>query len=206
VNDVVLGAGALAGRGVYAARDFAPGEVVIVYALSALDEAAYLALPAGEELFVHSYGGRRFLYPAPARFVNHADDPSCYQDFDRGCDIARRPISRGEPITIDAGEETARELSTFLLAYGRAAHTPAALAELIAADATLWLSGHPHHGRDAVVAALIAAPPGPLSDVEWRIGTGRWEALCSATLPGARHLTMLLKVITGNWQIIYLHA
>ena len=206
MNDVALGTGALAGRGVYAARDFAPGDVVIAYTLSALDEAAYLALSEGERLFVHSYGGRRFRYPPPACFVNHSDDPSCYQDFDRACDIARRPIARGEPITIDAGEETARELSTFLLAYGRAAHTPAALAELIAADATLWLSGAPHRGRDAVVTALTTAPPGELSNPEWRIGTGRWEALCSATLPGSRHLTMLLKVITGNWQIVYLHT
>jgi hypothetical protein len=46
---------------------------VVSYQLKEIDEAAYMALPAGEDLFVHSYGGRRYLYPAPARFVNHSE-------------------------------------------------------------------------------------------------------------------------------------
>jgi hypothetical protein len=46
--------------------------------------------------------------------------------------------------------------------------------------------------------------PRPLTDVQWLVGTGRWEALCSAQA-GDRHLTMLLKVIAGNWQIVYQH-
>jgi hypothetical protein len=81
--------------------------VVVTFQLEPLDEVDYLALSAGEDLFVHSFGGRRYLFPAPARFVNHSDDPSCYQDFDGSCDIALRPIAAGEPITIDANGETA---------------------------------------------------------------------------------------------------
>jgi hypothetical protein len=174
--------------------------VVVAYRLTPLDEAAYLALPRGEDLFVHSYGGRRHLYPPPARFVNHSDDPSCYQDFDRGCDIALRPIARGGPVTIDAGRETARELSTFLDAY-RDGHD---LAGLVDADAVLWTSGRVFRGRDAVVAALLGEDRGPLTDVEWLIGTGRWEAVCSGRDSG-EHVTMLLKVIRGNWQMVYRH-
>ncbi len=185
--DVLIGVGSLAGRGVYAARDFEAGEVVVGYRLRPLDEAEYLALPAGEELFVHSYGGRRFLYPAPARFVNHSADPSCYQDFDRGCDVALRPITRGEPITIDATEETARELSTFLDAYRDGVDG------LVAADAVRW-------GPE-----LTAEQRRGITGVDWLVGTGRWEALCSAEVTGARHLSLLLKVITGNWQIVYQH-
>ncbi|PRX16840.1 hypothetical protein CLV67_118171 [Actinoplanes italicus] len=196
---MTLGPGGLAGTGVYAARDFAVGEVVVDYELQPLDEAGYLALPPGEHLFVHSYGGRRHLYPAPARFVNHADDPSCYQDFDRGCDVALRPIARGEPITIDATQETARELSTFLDAYrGRD------LAPLVDSEAVLWLSGRVFRGREAVVAVLFDEPEPALDAVEWMVGTGRWEAACSA-VDGDRHLTMLLKVIRGNWQMVYQH-
>lgn len=189
--DVLIGVGSLAGRGVYAARDFEAGEVVVEYRLRALSEAEYLALPPGEELFVHSYGGRRFLYPAPARFVNHAAEPSCYQDFERGCDVALRPIGRGEPITIDAGEETARELSTFLDALRDGVDG------LVAEDAVHWgaeLTGEVRRG---------------VTGEEWLIGTGRWEALCSAEVSGAdgrRHLSMLLKVIAGNWQIVYSHV
>ena len=70
-------------------------------------------------MFVHSSGGRRYLYPPPAKFVNHADDPSCFEDFDRCCDVALRDIAKGEPITIDATQETMRELATFLDAYTR---------------------------------------------------------------------------------------
>ena len=211
VESVTVGAGSLAGHGVYAARDFDAGEVVVTYELQPVDEDGYAALPAGEDLFVHSYGGRRYLYPAPARFVNHADDPSCYQDFDRYCDIARRPIARGEPITIDAGQETAHELGTFLDAYrsALAESDGPALGALVDGDVVRWAQGREIRGRDAVVAELLDHPPGSWSKTEWLVGTGRWEALCSAEIDdagGRRHLTMLLKVITGNWQIVYQHA
>lgn len=211
MDDVVVGAGNLAGRGVYAGRDFAAGEVVVTYQLAPLDEVDYRALPAGEDLFVHSYGGRRYLYPAPARFVNHSDDPSCFQDFDRYCDIALLPIAKGEPITIDATQETARELATFLDAYYLALDDRSAplLGALVDSEASLWLPRQAFHGRDAVVAALLDSENGTLSSVEWLIGTGRWEALCSAeieTADGRQHLTMLLKVVAGNWQLLYQHT
>ncbi|GAB3740816.1 SET domain-containing protein-lysine N-methyltransferase [Microlunatus parietis] len=207
MDDVRLGPGELAGTGVYAARDFAAGEVVLDFELQPLDEREYRALPAGDDLFVHSYGGRRYLYPVPARFVNHADDPSCVQDFEASRNIAVRSIAAGEPITIDARQETARELGTFLDAYrsavaGRAAE---ALAGLVDGDATLWQAGTAHRGRDAVVAALLTGDLLLPTEPEWELGTGRWEAVCSADA-GGRHLTLLLKIITGNWQLRYLHA
>lgn len=204
--DVMLGVGNLAGRGVYAARGFAASEVVLSYQLQPIDEADYLALPAGEELFVHSFAGRRFLYPSPARFVNHSDDPSCYQDFDRCCDVALRPIGEGEPITIDANQETARELGTFVGAYEEAltARSAQLLGALVDSDALLWLHGRAAEGRGAVVSGLLESEQRPLRRVEWLIGTGRWEALCSADV-AAGHLTMLLKVVTGNWQLRYVH-
>lgn len=207
MDDVRLGPGNLAGTGVYAARDFAAGEVVLDFELRPLDEQEYRELPAGDDLFVHSYGGRRYLYPVPARYVNHADDPSCVQDFEASRNVAARPIADGEPITIDARQETARELGTFLDAFrsassGRAAE---ALAGLIDRDATLWRLGSAHRGRDAVVAALLAGDPLLPTEPEWEVGTGRWEAVCSADA-GGRHLTLLLKIITGNWQLRYLHV
>jgi hypothetical protein len=202
-DDVMVGPGNLAGRGVYAARDFAPGEVVVSYRLTPLDEAQYRALPAGEDLFVHSFAGRRYLYPAPARYVNHADDPSCVQDFDRCCDIARRPIAAGDPVTIDCHQETARELGTFLEAY-RQARDERSLGALLDAGAVLRRAGETFRGRDAVAGALLAGTRPSLSEVEWLIGTGRWEALCAAA-DGPRHVTILLKVVAGNWQLVYQH-
>jgi hypothetical protein len=206
VDDVELGAGDLAGTGVYAARDFAAGEVVLTFRLRPLEEREYRALPPGEDLFVHSYGGRRFLYPAPARFVNHADDPTCVQDFELSRNVARRPITAGDPITIDARLETAQELDTFLEAYRQAAidRSGTELGALIDDEATLWLSGTARRGRAAIVEALLADEPLLPTAPEWQLGTGRWEALCSADT-GRGHLTLLLKVIAGNWQLRYLH-
>lgn len=211
MDDVTIGVGTLAGRGVYAGRDFSSGDVVVTYQLQSLNEVDYLDLPAGEDLFVHSFGGRRYLYPPPARYVNHSDEPSCVQDFDRCCNIALRPIAKGEPITIDSHHETARELDTFLHAYHRAldGRSVPLLGALVDAEARLWMRGQPSRGRDAVVAALLSGDRAASSSVEWLVGTGRREALCSAateTAEAVRHLTMLLKIVTGNWQMVYQHT
>ena len=209
--DVRVGKGDLAGKGVYADRDFLAGESVITFELQGIDEAQYLALPAGDDLFVHSYGGRRYLYPPPARFVNHADDPSCFEDFDRCCDVALRDIGMGEPITIDATQETMRELTTFLDAYttARRSRSVPDLESLIDSGATSWRLGAATRGRHAIVGALLESEPEPLYEVEWLIGTGRWEAVCSVSTAGGEHyphITLLLKVIRGNWQLVYQHV
>jgi hypothetical protein len=84
-------------------------------------------------------------------------------------------------------------------------------------DAVLWRGRRVARGRDAVVAALAGVVNshnkgddpggGALTDVEWLVGTGRWEALCSARAgTGDGHVTLLLKVVAGNWQIVYGHA
>lgn len=212
MDDVVVGTGDLAGKGVYASRDFDQGEVVVSYRLLPLTSAEYDALPESERLFVHSYGGRRYLYPSPACFVNHSDDPSCYQDFEDGCDIALRPISKGEAITIDATQETDRELSTFVdvFADSLVRRSAADLEHLVDSAAVAWMPDGTHRGRDAVVAGLIGSRLGTVSDIDWLIGTGRWEAVGSADLRVARgvvhHMTMMLKVVRGNWQIVYQHV
>ncbi|MHB1927883.1 MAG: SET domain-containing protein-lysine N-methyltransferase [Acidimicrobiales bacterium] len=207
-DGVAVGDGNLAGKGVYATRDFAAGEPVVFYELVPLSREDFERLPDGEELFVHSYGGRRWLYPPPARWVNHSDDPSCFQDFDRACDTALRPIRAGEAVTIDAGEETAHELSTFIDAYIQARNTQdtESLLELVDPDAIIWRERRRVCGHHSVVDELIADGPIRLAGVEWLIGTGRWEALCSAEdRDDSRHLTASLKVIAGNWQVLYEH-
>jgi uncharacterized protein len=210
VEGLTIGTGNLGGRGVYAARDFAAGDVVVPYELRLLSRAEFDALPPGEDMFVHSYGGKRWLYPPPARWVNHADDPSCYQDFDRACDVALRDLSAGEAITIDARQETDRELLTFIAAYSDARGRVAAedLRELIDPAAVLWRAGCAARGVEAVVAALTDGTELPeLGSVEWLVGTGHWDAVCSAqtTAEDVAHITVALKVIAGNWQVIYEH-
>ena len=62
--DVRVGKGDLAGRGVYADRDFLAGEAVITFELQGIDEAQYLALPTSDDMFVHSYGVAATCTPA----------------------------------------------------------------------------------------------------------------------------------------------
>lgn len=223
MGDVFIGEGSLAGRGVYAGRAFAKGEVVS-FQLRRLSRQEYLALPETERLFVHSYWGERYRYPAPACYVNHSDSPNTYQDFDEQCDIALRHIEAGEFITTDAHKETDRELTTFLTAYKTAMDTGDLhkLAMLIDDKAVLWLQRRPACTKADVMATFRhAAVHGSerlrlsIEQPRWIIGTGRWEAVCSydfeigyQTAPDARrtgHVTDVLKVIDGNWQIIYRH-
>lgn len=117
MNDVVIGKGRLAGKGIYAARDFADGEMVMSYNLKELSQEEFNTLPASEHMFAHSFYGKIYLYPKPARYVNHSANPNTRQDFERLCDYATSPIKKGEMITTNATVEIHRELSTFLEAY-----------------------------------------------------------------------------------------
>ncbi len=210
--DVYVGEGTLAGRGVYAARRFAEGEVVVPYHLRRLSRAEFRALPSTERLFVHSYWGERHLYPEPARYVNHSATPNTFQDFERGCDVALRPIEPDEAITIDATQETDRELATFLAAYQAAvdAEDAAAVWRLVDDGAVLWRPGRDAGTKRDLVEDLR---PRTVRGVRWMIGTGRWEAVCSYDVelggpdgPATGHVTDVLQVVEGNWQLVYRHV
>jgi uncharacterized protein len=210
-------------RGVYARRAFAEGEVVVSYRLRRLSRQEYLALPETERLFVHSYWGERYLYPAPACYVNHSDRPNTYQDFDEQCDIALRRIEAGEFITTDAHKETDRELTTFLTAYQTAFDSGDhhKLDTLIDDRAVMWLRGRLASTKEEMIEAFRqASVDGPerrlfIRQPRWIIATGRWEAVCSydfeirgdspSDAQSIGHVTDVLKVIDGNWQIIYRH-
>jgi hypothetical protein len=212
VADFYVGEGALAGRGVYAARRFVEGEVVVPYRLRRLSRDEFRALPGEERPFVHSYWGERHLYPEPARYVNHSATPNCIQDFERGCDIALRTIEPDEAITIDATEETDRELATFLAAYQAAvdAGDAAALSRLVDEGAVLWSPGREAGTKRELVEDLR---PRTVRGVRWMIGTGRWEAVCSYDIelggrdgPTTGHVTDVVAVVEGNWQLVYRHV
>lgn len=100
--DVTIGKGNLAGKGVYANRNFKKGEVVIKYNLQSLTEEEYANLPSSEKLFTHTHWGKIMLYSEPERYVNHSDSPNTHQELTAQCDIANRDIKKGEEITGDA--------------------------------------------------------------------------------------------------------
>src|ERR1700710_2741516 len=101
-NDLVIGKGSLAGKGLYATRNFKKGEVVIKYNIQPLTEEEYEQLPPEEKMFTHSHWGQIYVYGEPDRYVNHSDDPNTYQDLVNKCDIAARDIKKGEMITCDS--------------------------------------------------------------------------------------------------------
>ncbi len=111
MTDVIIGKGNLDGRGVYAARDFKKGEVVIQYHLKSLTDAEYQSLSEKEKQFTHTHWGVIYLYSEPERYVNHSEHLNTYQDLQKRCDIALRNIKKGEMITTDATKDDTKETS-----------------------------------------------------------------------------------------------
>lgn len=93
------------GLGVFANRDFKKGEVVVKYNLKILTRDQFRKLPKSEKNHIHIRGGVIYLYPLPARYVNHSSAPNTIQNFEEGCDIAVRDIKKNEEITCDSTKE-----------------------------------------------------------------------------------------------------
>lgn len=117
MDDVYIGKGKLHGKGVYASRDFNPGEIVKYYNLKKLTQEEFNKLPQKEKRFVHSFWAEMYLFPEPSRYTNHSAKPNTESDFERMCDIATRHIKKGEMITTNATREIERELETFVEVY-----------------------------------------------------------------------------------------
>lgn len=107
MNDLIIGKGNLAGKGVYANRGFKKGEIVIRYNLKPLTKEELEKLPESEKIFTHTHWGQTYLYGEPERYVNHSDRPNTYQDVKNKCDIALRDIKKGEMITTNALKDDA---------------------------------------------------------------------------------------------------
>ena len=105
MNNIIIGKGNLAGKGVYAGKDFKVGEVVISYHLRPLTDQEFEDLPESEKMFVHSHHSVKHLYSEPERYVNHSSNPNTKQDLDTKQDIAIRDIAKGEMITTDATKD-----------------------------------------------------------------------------------------------------
>lgn len=105
MNNVVIGKGNIAGKGIYADRVFKAGEVVIEYQLKPLTDREFENLPESEKMFVHTHHGIKYLYSEPERYVNHSSDQNTKQYLDTKQDVAIRDIAKGEMITTDATKD-----------------------------------------------------------------------------------------------------
>ncbi|MBP7837459.1 hypothetical protein KA021_02035 [Candidatus Saccharibacteria bacterium] len=117
MSDVVIGKGKLFGKGVYATRNFQPGEVVKYYNLKKLNQDDLKGLPKSEYEFIHSFWGEMYLFPEPSRYTNHSPNPNTYPDYSRMCDIAIKTIKKGDMVTINAKIEVRFELETYIITH-----------------------------------------------------------------------------------------
>ncbi len=223
MSDVTIGSGTHAGKGVYAGRDFDEGERVLAYNLQELSQAEFDALPDSEREWTHSFGGKIYLFPTLARYVNHSDDPSTLPDHTRNGNYALRPIKRCEAITIDNNVELQHELDTFLAAYETAANSRdfAKVESFIAADATFWFTNGHFEGRVAIRRAFedtwqnIQDESYTISNVQW-IARNYWVSSCTYEFTSDGHVDGKRQVYKGHgtnvfvrrdgsWRIMHEH-
>ena len=99
--DIVVKESDIKGKGVFAARDFKKGEVIMVWDTSDQCTAEELKTLSQEDQNHTSYGGKGkyILMQEPEKYVNHSCDPNTYvKNFQ---DIALRDIKKGDEITTD---------------------------------------------------------------------------------------------------------
>lgn len=99
MESVVVRDSPIHGRGVFAARRFQPGDVIIDGCREVLNDEAVKALPPEERVFLAVIDGQTILMRPPARFVNHSCSPNARST--KRHDIAIRVIEAGEEVTAD---------------------------------------------------------------------------------------------------------
>ena len=102
--DVIVKKSGIEGLGVFAARDFKKGELVLRWDnAKELSEEQVKQVPQEEKKYVAFFNGKYLLQSSPAKYVNHSCEPNTFvKDF---CDIALRDIKQGEEITSDYSKE-----------------------------------------------------------------------------------------------------
>lgn len=90
-------------NGVFAAKDFKKGDVVLSWnPLKILTEDEAAKLPDSEKHYVSNYSDELILQGIPERYVNHSCNPNT--KVQGRSDVAIRDIKKGEEITSDYSE------------------------------------------------------------------------------------------------------
>jgi ketosteroid isomerase-like protein len=224
MTNIIIGKGNFRGKGVVASRDFKKGDVVVPYDLRELSLDEFRQLAPNQHAYVHSFGGKRFLFRGPGRYVNHAEgEANTHQDLNKMADVASRSIKEGEVITTDGQVELNNELVTFMQAYEQAtnSHNFDQVVTLVDKQAVYWFSDGNFEGateiRKAFEAAWQSIPDEvyDITNVRWLAATYE-AAVCiydfswRGTINGVKKSgggrgTNALKRIDGNWQIVHEH-
>jgi predicted enzyme related to lactoylglutathione lyase len=99
--DIAIGKGSMLGKGLYAARDFKKGEVVLNIDLKPISFEELKELSPDEYLAAHNHNGQIYLFGGLARYVNHSGTPNVVLDLEQQANIALHDIEVGEKITAD---------------------------------------------------------------------------------------------------------
>lgn len=221
MNNLKIGKGKIAGKAVYADRDFKKGELVMAWNLKQLTQPQFNALPKSEHMFVHSFWGKMWLFPEPSRYTNHSANPTVVSDFEKMCDYAARDIKKGEMITVNATDEIRYELKTFLEAYEKATNSRDFnnVEPFVAKSAVFKFTNGTFEGIDAIRRAFeetyekIQDETYSISNIEWT-KTGYRNAECTykfksdGIVKSRRQVyegrgASTFKRIDGNWRIAH---
>lgn len=98
--DIVIKKSKIAGKGVFANRDFKKGEVVLNWHPKFLNKEELLNYSDQKE-YIYRDKGKTFLMMEPERNINHSCDPNTKANTEGFCDIAIKNIKKGGEITSD---------------------------------------------------------------------------------------------------------
>lgn len=92
-------------KGVFAARDFKKGEVVLKWKPKALKKSEAEKLKDSQKHYLHKTSNNKYyLIQPPERFVNHSCEANT-QVKNSSCDVAIRDIKKSEEITSCYGKD-----------------------------------------------------------------------------------------------------
>jgi uncharacterized protein len=106
-NDLIVKKSLIHGKGVFAGRDFAKGEVVLETRLVPISHEQAANMTDDERHFLVMEGDDYFIMPEPERYINHSCDANTA--VQGNTDIALRDIKEGEEITSNYGLVKAEE-------------------------------------------------------------------------------------------------
>lgn len=95
--DIVVKKSKVAGKGIFANKDFKKGEIVLIWYPKALTKKEFDGLSDQEKHYIDKVDGKIFLMQAPERYINHSCDSNTKPV--NQTDIAIKNIKKGEEIT-----------------------------------------------------------------------------------------------------------
>jgi len=103
-KDIIVKKSKINKKGVFAARDFRKGEIVLKWNPKILKKSEVEKMTSGEKHYINKIGNKYFLMQAPEKFVNHSCESNTRVKNQH--DIAVRNIKKGEEITSNYGKDS----------------------------------------------------------------------------------------------------